>query len=78
MREPKKEQVLFFIDGPVPSEVEKAAAEAIGTKCFRNARKAGMPPASGCRVAGAVPASYAKAKNVQVVPVPAQKPGDRK
>ena len=78
MREPKKDQILFFIDGPVPSAAELATAEALGTRCFRNARKAGNPPASGCKCAGAVPAQYLKSKAVQVVQPSAQKQGERK
>jgi hypothetical protein len=70
MREPKKDQILFFVDGPVPSNEDKAAAEALGTKCFRNARKAGSPPVGGCRVAGAVPEAYRRSKAVQVVTAP--------
>lgn len=73
MREPKQQQILFFVKGPVPSAADLAAAEALGTKTFRNANKAVSAPKAGCRVAGAVPESWIKAKNVTVVPVPAAK-----
>jgi hypothetical protein len=75
MREPKQQQILFFVDGPAPSAADFAAAEALGTKCFRNARKAGSPPRDGCRCAGAVPPAYVKAKNVTVLTVPPPKAG---
>jgi hypothetical protein len=69
MKEPKQQKILFFIEGAVPTPSDLAAAEALGTRCFRNARKATVPPRD-CRVAGAVPANYAKSKNVTVVPAP--------
>ena len=70
MRTEKAKKILFFIDGPVPSQADLDAAEALGTRAFRNARHAGGPPKDGCKVAGAVPASYRKASNVTVVQAP--------
>jgi len=67
MRESKQQQILFFVNGAVPTAADYAAAEALGTKTFRNARKSSLPPKDGCRCAGCVPPAYLKAKNVTVV-----------
>jgi|PlaIllAssembly_1097288.scaffolds.fasta_scaffold07940_6 hypothetical protein len=71
MRESKQQLIIYFVNGPVPSADDYAAAKALGTKCFRNAKHPSNPPKDGCKAAGAVPANYLKAKNVTVVQVAA-------
>lgn len=79
----KRKRILFFIAGEAPTKEESAAAEALGTKAFRNARyvsnETSLEPCDA--VAGAVPPAYAKfpvAKAEQAVasnePVPPAKP----
>lgn len=70
MKADKQQQLLFFVNGPVPTAEDLANAKALGTLCFRNARHRSTPPKAGCRVAGAVPENYAKSKLVTVVPLP--------
>ena len=69
---------LFFIKGAIPTADELAAAEALGTRSFRNALKPSTPPRGGCKAAGAVPENYRKAKHVTVIAPqqaqPAQQP----
>jgi hypothetical protein len=78
MKTPQQQQILFFIDGPVPTEKDHAEAKALGTMTFRNARKPGAPPRGGCKVAGLVPENYAKAKGCTVVKAPSQDNGGKK
>lgn len=72
MKTPAQQQILFFVDGPVPTAEDHAAAKALGTMTFRNSRKSGAPPKGGCKVAslGTIPENYAKAKGVTVVKAP--------
>jgi hypothetical protein len=70
MKLPQQQQILFFVDGPVPTAEDHAAAKALGTTCFRNARKQGAPPKGGCKVAGHVPENYLKAKGVTLAKAP--------
>jgi hypothetical protein len=55
-------KILYFIKGSNPTAEERAAAEALGTKMFRNAsaRTSFIEACDG--VAGAVPEAYAKIK----------------
>jgi hypothetical protein len=78
MKTQKQQQILFFIDGPIPSEEDRAAAKVLGATAFRNARKYGTPPKDGCKAAGCVPDNYRKAKHVTIVALPqAQQPSQQ-
>ena len=56
-------KILFFINGPVPTESDREQAASIsGRVMFRNAQFAGSEPCEQCEaVAGCVPANYAAA-----------------
>jgi hypothetical protein len=58
----KRKRILFFIAGEAPTKEESAAAEALGTKMFRNARHVNSEhsPEPCDAVAGLVPPAYAK------------------
>ena len=58
----KRRRILFFIAGEAPTKEESAAAEALGTKMFRNARYVNSEhsPEPCDAVAGLVPPAYAK------------------
>lgn len=58
----KRKRILFFIAGEAPTKEESAAAEALGTKMFRNARYVNSEhsPEPCDAVAGLVPPAYAK------------------
>lgn len=58
----KRKRILFFIAGEAPTKEESAAAEALGTKMFRNARYVNSEhsPEPCDAVAGLVPPAYTK------------------
>lgn len=66
-----KQKILFFINGAVPTESDKAQAASIsGRVVFRNAQFANSESCEQCdAVAGAVPANYAAAFPTVAVPV---------
>ena len=57
----KRKRILFFIAGEAPTKEESAAAEALGTKMFRNASYVNSEhsPEPCDAVAGLVPSAYA-------------------
>lgn len=57
----KQPKILFFIDGPVPSEVEKLDAFDLGVPVqFRNAQHVFKVEEEADGVAGVIPKAYAK------------------
>lgn len=64
----KKEKILFFIKGFVPTDEERAEAEKLGTKMFRSARMVSdTSPIEKCDcVYGCVPEQYEHLKKESV------------
>lgn len=69
-----RKKILFFISGPVPSDADRAAAAALGTKMFRNALQTDERPEVCDAVAGAVPDLYKGVAGIEVLTVGAPAP----
>lgn len=74
-----KKTILFFIEGSIPTDEERAAAEKLGTSRFRNARLVkDSDPIEKCdAVAGAIPEIYKNIEGVEVLNI-SKKAKDKK